>query len=251
MSIELSSVPKRGLIPVRTKTIGAICLLVLMSLGLLQACVEAHPSYEVVSLNITPTTIATGEKVTIEVKVRNVNSQADTYNVPLMVNGVADSRKDITLAPGESQPLIFELTRSHAGIYKISAGNKESTLTVEKPSPPDFHLSELDIKPGEVNICENVVITATLTNTGGSLGSYTIELKIDGITNQTEKLTIPAGADCMLCYKVSKGLPGTYKVALGDLSGQFLVKEPPAPVFDVPIAPPCPPSSQGSCTPRG
>jgi hypothetical protein len=234
------------------KIVRIIYLLALIAIpSLLLACVEAHPSYEVVSLNMTPTKIATGEKVTIEVEVKNINSETDTYNVPLMVDGVADSRKDITLAPGESELLVFELTRSHAGIYKISVGSKESTLTVQKPSPPDFQLSNLGINPTEVNVCESVAITAKLTNTGGSQGSYTAELKIDGITNQVQNLTISAGANCMLCFKVSKGLPGTYKVALGNLSGQFLVKEPPAPVFDVPIAPPCPPSSQGSCTPRG
>jgi hypothetical protein len=90
-----------------------------------------------------------------------------------------------------------------------------------------------------------------LTNIGGSRGDYTAELKIDGITNQSQKLTLPAGANCMLCFKVAKGLPGTYKISLGDLSGQFTVKEPQSPVFDIPIAPPCPPSSEGSCTPKG
>jgi hypothetical protein len=236
----------------KRKAIGRICLLALMvSLGLLLACVEAHPSYEVVSLNITPTKIATGEKVTIEVKVRNINSETDTYNIPLMVNGVADSRKDITLAPGASESLIFELTRSHAGSYKISVGDKESTLTVEKPSPPDFRLSNLEINPTEVDVGKDVVIIATITNVGGSQGSYTAELKIDGITNQAEKLTLPAGSNYMLVFKISKGLSGTYQVALGDLTGQFVVKEPPAPVFDVPITPPCPPSNGGSCGPGG
>ena len=235
----------------KIKTIGAICLLALMSLGLLQACVEAHPSYEVVSLKMTPTKIATGEKVTIEVEVKNINSETDTYNVPLMVDGVADDRKEITLAPGQTELLTFELTRSHTGSYKISVGSKESTLTVQKPSPPDFRLSNLEINPTEVNIGENVVVTAKLTNIGGSQGSYTAELKIDGITNQAEKLIISAGADYMLVFKVSKGLPGTYKVTLGDLSGQFTVNEPPSPVFDIPVAPPCPPSNSGSCGPGG
>ncbi|MGD0353772.1 MAG: hypothetical protein ABSB38_09845 [Dehalococcoidia bacterium] len=234
----------------KTKTIGAICLLALASLGLLQACVEAHPSYEVLSFNMAPTKVATGEKVTVVAEVRNINSETDTYNIPLMVNGVADSRKSVTLAPGQSELLTFELTRSYAGGYKVSVGDKESTLTVQKPSPPDFRLSNLAINPDEVDVCQTTVITATLTNIGGSQGSYTAELKIDGVTNQTQKLNVPAGANCMLCFKVSKGLPGTYKVALGDLSGQFTVKEPPSPVFDIqitPPSPPCPPSDGGSC----
>jgi len=234
------------------RTAGAICLLALMIMSsLLLACVNAHPIYEVVSLNITPTTIATGEKATIEVKVRNINSETDIYNVPLMVNGVADSRKDITLAPGASESLIFELTINHAGSYIISVGNKESTLIVQKPSPPDFRLTNLEINPTEVDIGKDVVITAQITNVGGSQGSYTAELKIDDITNQTEKLIISAGTDYMLVFKISKGLSGTYKVALGDLSGQFTVKEPPSPVFNIPVAPPCPPSNSGGCGPGG
>ena len=234
----------------KRKTIGAICLLALASLGLLQACVEAHPSYEVVSLNITPTTIATGEKATIEVQIRNIDSETDICNVPLMVDGVADDREEITLAPGQTERLTFELTRSHAGIYKISVGSKEAILTVQKPSPPDFILANLEINPGEVNVGENVVITAIISNFGGSQGSYTAELKIDGITNQSEKLIMSAGTNYILVFKVSKGLSGTYQVALGDLTGQFVVKEPPAPVFDVPITPPCPPNG-GSCGPGG
>lgn len=234
------------------KTASIILITALLAIsGLLQACAEAHPSYEVVSFKMAPTQVATGEKVTIKAEVQNINSETDTYTIPLMVNGVADSRKSVTLAPGQSELLTFELTRSLAGSYKISVGDKESTLTVEKLLPPDFRFSNLVINPEEVDICENVVITANLTNIGGSRGGYTAELKVDGITTQAEKLTISAGANCMLCFKVSKGLPGTYKVALGDLSGQFIVKEPAAPVFDIPVAPPCPPTSSGSCGPVG
>ena len=233
----------------KRKTIGAICLLGLMaSLGLLQACAEAQPGFEVLSLDITPTKITTGEKATIEVEIRNNNAKMDTYNVPLMVNGVADDRKSVTLTPGATELITFVLTRSQAGTYRISVGNKESTLVVEKPLPPDFRLSNLEINPTEVDTGEKVVITAKIANIGGTQGSYTAELKVDGVTNQTEKIIIPAGTDYMLVFKVSRDLPGTYTVALGDLTGQFVVKEPPRPVV---INPPCPPSDAGSCGPGG
>lgn len=234
------------------RTIGVICLLALTIMSsILQACVEAHPSFEVLSLNITPAKINTSEKATIEAEVRNSNSETDTYNVPLMVNGVADSRQSVTLAPGASELITFQLTINHAGIYRISVGNKESTLVVENTLPPDFRLSDLEINPTEVDTGENVVITAKIANVGGSQGRYTAELIIDGVTNKTEQLVIPAGANYMLVFKIAKDLGGTYKVTLGDLSGQFIVKEPPAPVFDVPISPPCPPSNGGSCGPGG
>jgi hypothetical protein len=234
------------------KTAGTIIILTLIIMpGLLQACVQAHPSYEVLSFNMAPTTVVTGEKVTVQAEVKNINSKADTFTIPLMVNGVADSRKSVTLAPGQSEQITLELTRSQAGKYKVSLGDKESTLTVEKPSPPDFRLSNLEINPTKADICENVVVTAKVTNFGASQGIYTAVLKIDGVTNQTQKLTVPAGAYCMLCFKISKSLPGTYTVSLGDLSSQLVVNEPPAAVFYIPVAQPCPPSNNGSCSSGG
>ena len=231
------------------KIIGIIFLLVLIAmLSVLQACQEAPPAFEVLSLDITPPKITTGEKATVEVQIRNSNAKMDMYNVPLMVNGVADDRKSVTLTPGATELITFMLTRSQAGIYRISVGNKESTLVVEKPLPPDFRLSNLEINPTEVDTGEKVIITAKIANAGGTQGSYTAELKVDGVTNQTEKIIIPAGTDYMLVFKISRNLPGTYKVALGDLTGQFAVKEPPRPVVN---NPPPPPPNSGPCGPGG
>ncbi len=87
---------------VNKKTIGIIVLLVLTGMsGLLQACQEAPPLFETLSLDIIPPKVTTGEKATVEVEIRNNGDVKEvTYNVPLMVNGVADDRKSITLAPG-------------------------------------------------------------------------------------------------------------------------------------------------------
>ncbi|UCH50672.1 MAG: hypothetical protein JSV54_06560, partial [Chloroflexota bacterium] len=132
----MSSLTNRDLLITNRRVVGAICLLALIAFsGLLQACAEAQPSFEVLSLDITPSKIITGEKATIKVKIRNNDDKDATYNVPLMVNGVADDRRSVTLAPGETETLTFMLTRSHHGTYTISVGNRDSTLVVEKPSP--------------------------------------------------------------------------------------------------------------------
>ncbi len=231
----------------KKRTIGTICLVALTAVLIFQqACQEAPSNFEVVSLDITPPKVITGEKATVEVEIRNTNAKMDTYNVPLMVNGVADDRKSVTLAPGATEMITFMLTRSQPGTYIISVGDRKSTLVVEKPLPPDFRLSNLEINPTEVDIGDKVVITAKIANVGGTQGSYTAELKIDGVTTQTEKIIIPAGTDYMLVFKIYKDLPGTYKVSLGGLTGQFSVKEPPRPVvinpLVVPPTPnPCPP----------
>ncbi len=235
---------------VNKKTIGIIVLLVLTGMsGLLQACQEAPPLFETLSLDIIPPKVTTGEKATVEVEIRNNGDVKEvTYNVPLMVNGVADDRKSITLAPGTTELLTFILAKSQAETYRISGGNKEATLVVEKPLPPDFRLSGLKINPSEVDTCDNVTITAKVANVGGTQGTYTAELKIDGITDQTEKITLSAGADYMLILEVCMVLPGTYTLALGDLTGQITVKEPPTPIVNNPTS--SPPGSV-DCGPKG
>ncbi len=219
--------------------------------GLLQACAEAQPGFEVLSLDIKPTKITTAEKATIEVEIRNNDAKDATYTVPLMVNGVADDRRSVTLAPGETELLTFTLARSQPGTYSVSVGSRESTLVVEKLSPPEFRLSDMEINPAEANIGGNIVITAKVSNIGGTQGNYTAEMKIDGITIETEQFTIAAGTDYKVVFKICECSPGTYTVTLGNLSGEFVVKGPPRPVTNYPTPTSTPTSTSSGCSTRG
>ncbi|OGO59085.1 MAG: hypothetical protein A2025_01000 [Chloroflexi bacterium RBG_19FT_COMBO_47_15] len=234
------------------KSIGTIFLLVFMAIpGFLQACQEASPDFEVLSLDITPPKISTGEKATIKVEIRNTKAETDTYNVPLMVNGVADDRKSVTLAPDATELITFTLTRSHPGTYIISVGSSEATLVVEKLLPPEFHLSNLEINPTEVDSGEAVVITAKIANVGGTQDSYTAELKVDDCTVKTEKVTLAAGTDSTLSFRICADLPGTYTVTLGELSGKFMVAAPILPIPSNNGSTNPPPQDSNPCSARG
>jgi uncharacterized protein YfaS (alpha-2-macroglobulin family) len=251
MSIQISSIKNRDLIIMKRKTIGAIYLLALITImSLLQACAEAQPSFEVLSLDITPAKITTGEKATIKVEIRNNDAKDATYSVPLMVNGVADDRRSVTLAPGGTELITFMLIRSHPGTYSISVGSWESTLLVEQPSPAEFRISNLEVSPTKVDAGDNIVVSAKIANVGGTQGSYTAELKIDGTTIETEELTISAGTDYKLAFKLCECSPGTYIVTLGDLTSNFVVKESPRPVISYPT-PSTPNTNPNTCRTRG
>jgi hypothetical protein len=249
----MSSLKNRDLLIMKREAIGAICLLALMiMMSLLQACAEAQPSFEVLSLHITPPKITTGDKATIKVEIRNNDAKDTTYNVPLMVNGVADDRKSVTLAPGETELLTFVLTRNHPGTYSISVGSWESTLVIEKPSPAEFRISNLEVNPTEVDAGDNIVVSAKIANVGGTQGIYTAELKVDGTTIETEELSISAGTDYKLVFKLCECSPGTYIVSLGNLTSQLVVNEPPRPVINYP--PPSTPTTNppiNTCKTKG
>ena len=124
--------------------------------------------------------------------------------------------------------------RSGAGAVAPEAAPEEAPST-----QASFHLAELVISPAEVNPGEEVAISARVTNTGGAEGSYTAELRIDNIVELAKEVTVPAGGTTTLSFYRYSGIPGTYGVTLGVLTGQFIVVEPtdvtqPAPKRSVP-----------------
>lgn len=239
------------------KIAGAAFLLALMSLPMfLPACRETPPAFETLSLNVTPPKVMIGEKTIIEADIQSDATKTAQYNIPLMVNGVAYDRKSLTLAAGATEMITFTLSKRQPGTYKISVGGNEAVLEVEEPLPADFRLSDLKIDPQVVGTCDSVSITATISNAGGAEGTYAAVLKINGTADQTDKITIAPGADYMLILEVCEPLPGTYTVAIGDLTSQFTVTPPSTPVASNPPSTPSSPSIPGpphfpTCAPKG
>jgi CARDB. len=79
--------------------------------------------------------------------------------------------------------------------------------------------------PPEVVAGETVNVTAKVTNTGTSEGTYTATLTIDGVEAERKDITMAAGATGIVTFSLVKDSPGTYQVAVGGLSSSFTVKE--------------------------
>jgi hypothetical protein len=99
--------------------------------------------------------------------------------------------------------------------------------------PPEFTLANLVISPREVSSGEDVTISVVVTNTGGSTGSRTVELRIDGALVATEEVTLAPGASDTVAFTVARDEAGTYgvtvKVEDKSLSGSFTVTAAPFP----------------------
>ena len=237
---------------VKKKTTGIMLWIILICISSsLLACQQVSPGgFDTLSLNVAPPKVTIGEKATIEAVVRNRAARTSEYSVPLMVNGIADERKSITLTPEATETITYTLTKRQAGTYRISVGDKESVLEVEKPLPPDFLLSDLSVTPTEVDACQSVAITARIANIGGTEGTYVAELKVNGALDNRDEITIAAGADYTLILEVCEALPGTYTVAIGDLTGQFAVRELPQPAGSPPSSPGSPPPAPPTIPPN-
>ncbi len=111
------------------------------------------------------------------------------------------------------------------GISILNAGCSQTVPTASSSTPAAFQVSNLRIEPSEIKAGEKATVSAEVKNTGGSEGSYTAELKVNGITGGSQNLTIPSGASSGITFTVSKDTPGVYQVTLGGLTGQFIVIE--------------------------
>jgi hypothetical protein len=210
------------------KGFSALMSLLLLPLLLpLQACQSASGNnFEVLSLDITPNKVIENDKFTVSATINNAGKSEATYIVPVMVNGIADDRTTVTLAPGKSQEIQFTLRNSKEGTYEIRIGGKSASVFVEKLIPASFELTDLHINMEVANPGEEVVITAHIANTGGSKGPYITELKINGVAEQSDRTVMAPGSSYIPVFKVTKIEPGTYTVGIGDLTGKYTVQKP-------------------------
>jgi len=100
-------------------------------------------------------------------------------------------------------------------------------------SPSGFAVVSLDITPPEVTAGETVAITAVVENIGGSEGTYTAVLTVDGATVETKEVALAAGTSKTVSFSLVKDKPGTYQVGIGGLTSSLkVIEEKPLVLFD-------------------
>lgn len=115
------------------------------------------------------------------------------------------------------------------GAGACGGGVEEETTPPTTPAPVAFSVSDLLITPPEVEVSEAVAITISVTNSGGSTGSYGVALKIDGDIVEEKSVTLTAGSSQDVSFNVTKEEAGSYSVDVNGLSGSFTVIAPPPP----------------------
>jgi hypothetical protein len=193
--------------------------------------------FQLSTLRVSPATVTPGQSVTVSVVVQNVGGDPAVYTVVLRVGGVTEATRRVTMQPGESQTLQWTVSRTQVGNYAVDVNGLMGSLAVQSAvAPAAFTLSGLTVTPATMEPGDTVTVTVTVRNTGGERGSTTVELKVGGVTEDTESVTLDAGASTTVSFTVSKEAEGTYAVAVGSLTGGFTVEAPEAPPPGLPWA---------------
>lgn len=87
---------------------------------------------------------------------------------------------------------------------------------------------DVDSSPATVETGEAVTVTATITNTGDEIGDIRVTMT-EGSTEESEVLTLDAGASETLTWTITKATAGTYTVDVNGETTSWTVEAPPTP----------------------
>ncbi len=90
----------------------------------------------VTNLIVNPSRVEPSEKVSIEVNVFNKGSAEGSYEVVLMINGIKETIKEVTLAGGESTTVTFVSSRQAEGRYLVNVNGLTKEFIVGTTIPP-------------------------------------------------------------------------------------------------------------------
>jgi uncharacterized protein (DUF2147 family) len=190
-------------------------------------------SFSVGSLSVTPAEVAPKQSVSISAVVNNSGDLSGSYTVTLKVGGTQVDSQTITLAGGSSQTVSFSTAQDAAGTYTVDVNGLSGSFVVKAaptpPAPATFTVSSLAILPAEVNVKDSVAISTVVKNTGGTTGTYTVTLKINGVAVDSKNVSLDGGASQKVTFTVSRDTAGAYTVDVNGLTGQFTVKGAAAP----------------------
>jgi len=99
----------------------------------------------------------------------------------------------------------------------------ESAMEAMPVLPAGLSASALSISPQQVQPGQEVTISINVANTGGETGSYNAALYINSVVEDSQTVSVAAGASKNVIFTVSKTAAGVYDVSLAGQSGQFQV----------------------------
>jgi hypothetical protein len=147
-----------------------------------------------------------------------------------------------SLGGHQSDTVSFTLTMDKVGVYTADINGLSAGFTVKEPppegtvagatepaEPANFVISGLSISPEEVRPDEEVNISATVSNTGGSSGRYIVVFRVDNKERARKEIALGAGQSQVVSFTISESMIGNYIIDVNGQAGDFMVKLAPPP----------------------
>ena len=164
-----------------------------------------------IDLSVSPSMVIVGDKVTVDVTLKNTGNIAGTREVSLNIDGKAVQSKTVTMHPNEMKKVSFTIstTQSDVGRHIISVDDKTVILTV-KPTPR-IDLDEV----GDVKIGDELTVSGSTNLEDGTELLVIIESE-SGAHNFEPVVTAVKGGRFMEKLDTSAAIEGIYEITVKD-----------------------------------
>lgn len=153
-----------------------ICAILPLPRFILDKFCKPPAEFRVSDLVISPTVVNPGQVVTISCTVTNMTYQAGDYTVTLGGDFMAE--QTVSLAPGESKVVSFEVVPDVARTYSVTVDGLSGTFKATTVPVADIRVENLVISPSEVMVGQPVTISVTATNYGTAAGTKKITCNV-------------------------------------------------------------------------
>lgn len=192
----------------------------------------SQPAIEVSDATVSDTEIYLDETLEITGTIENEGDAEGTFYAELRIDGTIIETKEVTVGAGETESVTFSGTFGEPGEYEVGVNDARAGTVVVERRPPEFEIRDASIEKTTIAVGEEVEVRATVANVGGREGTFTAELQVDGLSVETQDVTIAAGDETTVPFGYAFENPGRYEVSVNGVAVAAVTVAPPA-EFDV------------------
>ena len=169
--------------------------------------------FQLISLEVTPQIIAFGDEATAIVQVSNVGEAEGCYTCILEIAELPVKPKEVTLASGASETVIFTFIPKEVGSHEVIVGDLTQTIEVCRPASISVSPYFFEVVPNPAEPGSSVTVTVDVENNGDIEGTDIVTLEVDGEEVESLEVTIgPDGTERVEFAPFVKDTPGEYTV---------------------------------------
>jgi beta-lactamase superfamily II metal-dependent hydrolase len=118
-------------------------------IGIIDIATLTPAKFEVSNPNVSSSVVEPGETVTVTVEVQNVGEQKGTYELELIINGVVEQSKSVTLDGGETTSISFFVEKDVEGPYSVELAGLIRIFEVVELEPMTLTVHFIDVGQGD------------------------------------------------------------------------------------------------------
>lgn len=103
-------------------------------------------------------------------------------------------------------------------------GQNSSNASVPAPIKSPFVITDLTLVPAVIEVGHPAMIVVTVNNTGEKLGTFPVELKVDGKLYSTHTVTLPGGKSDNVTFPITPEQERNLLITCGDIVRELVIQ---------------------------